>query len=141
MNSDQSIPATEYLDADRPIKRREEDRLGRQSFAEAIAKQILAIPVENGLTLAVAGEWGSGKTSVLNMVAETLLDGCDSTAVLQFNPWLFSSAADLIPRFFGELSAQLNQGGLDGLRDVIAPLMEFGEALAPLIRYPAQRSS
>ena len=136
MISDQSIPATEYLDADRPIKRREEDRLGRQSFAEAIAKQILAIPVENGFTLAVAGEWGSGKTSILNMVAETLLDEGDSTVVLHFNPWLFSSAADLIPRFFGELSAQLNQGGLDGLRDVIAPLMEFGEALAPLIPIP-----
>ena len=136
MNSDQSIPATEYLDADRPIKRREEDRLGRQSFAEAIAKQILAIPVENGLTLAVLGEWGSGKTSILNMVSETLLDDGDGAAVLRFNPWLFSSAADLIPRFFGELSAQLNQRDLKGLKDVARALSEVGEALAPLIPIP-----
>ena len=72
MNDDQDASAPEYFDADRPIEGREQDRLGRRSFAEAIARHICAVPVKHGFTVAVVGEWGSGKTSVLNMVAETL---------------------------------------------------------------------
>ena len=136
MNSDQSTPATGYLDADRPIERGDEDRLGRRSFAESIGKQILTVPLDDGFTFAVVGEWGSGKTSVLNMVAETLVDDGDGAAVLRFNPWLFSSAADLIPRFFSELSAQLNQRDLKGLKDVAKALSELGESLAPLSPIP-----
>ena len=136
MNSDQSTPATGYLDADRPIERGDEDRLGRRSFAEAVGKQILTVPLDDGFTFAVVGEWGSGKTSVLNMVAETLVDDGDGAAVLRFNPWLFSSAADLIPRFFSELSAQLNQRDLKGLKDVAKALSELGESLAPLSPIP-----
>ena len=136
MNSDRSTPATGYLDADRPIERGDEDRLDRRSLAGAITKQILTLHLKQGFTLAVLGEWGSGKTSILNMVSETLLDDGDGAAVLRFNPWLFSSAADLIPRFFGELSAQLNQRDLKGLKDVARALSEVGESLAPLSPIP-----
>ena len=136
MNSDQSTTETEYLDADRPIERREDDRLGRRSFAEAIAKQILTVRVEHGFTFAVVGQWGSGKTSVLNMVAEALLDDGDGTAVLHFNPWLFSGAADLITRFFGELSVQLDECRYQRFKEVAMAFSKLGEALASFIPDP-----
>ena len=71
MNNDVDASASKHFDADRPVECREQDRLGRRSLAEAIAEQVCVIPVEHGFTIAVVGEWGSGKTSVLNMVAET----------------------------------------------------------------------
>ena len=132
MNSNQSSSTMEYFDADRPIECREQDRLGRGSFAEAIARQICAVPADHGFTIAVAGEWGSGKTSVLNMVAETLVDDAGTKAVLRFNPWLFGGADDLVTRFFRELSAQLGQGQLEGLKDVARALSKLGQSLAPL---------
>ena len=131
MNSSQDTSAGEHFDADRPIECREQDRLGRRSFAEAISRQLRAVPAEHGFTIAVVGEWGSGKTSVLNMVAETL-EGDADVAVLPFNPWLFGSADDLVTRFFHELSAQLGQSRSERLKDVAKALSNLGQSLAPL---------
>ena len=136
MNSNQDFCASKYFDADRPIECRQQDRLGRRSFAEAVARQVRAVPLEHGFTIAILGEWGSGKTSVLNMVAETLEDDRNSTAVLRFNPWLFGSANDLVTRFFHELSAQLGQGRNDRLKDVAKAFSELWQSLAPLIPVP-----
>ncbi len=136
MNEEQSAPPETHFDADRPIERREQDRLGRRSFAEAIAKQILAVPAAQGFTMAVVGEWGAGKTSVLNMVAETVAGDDGGPAILRFNPWLFSSADDLVRRFFTELGAQLHQRQHPGLKDVTTALFEFAESAAPLIPMP-----
>ena len=132
VNSKQNSSTTEYFDADRPIENREQDRLGRRSFAEAIARQVRAVPAEHGFTIAVVGEWGSGKTSVLNMVAETLEAGVDAVAVLRFNPWLFGSANDLVTRFFRELSVQLGQSKSKRLKNVAKALSNLGRSLAPL---------
>ena len=132
MNSNQCTSASSYFDADRPIEHREQDRLERRSFAEAIAQQVHAVPAEHGFTIAVVGEWGSGKTSVLNMVAEALKDGKPTTAVLRFNPWLFSNADDLVARFFGELSAQLGQDRFEQWKNVAKLLSQMGESLSPL---------
>ena len=132
MNSNQNAFANKYFDADRPIEFRYQDRLGRRSFAVAVARQVRTVPVAHGFTIAVVGEWGSGKTSVLNMVAETLEDDGDATAVLRFNPWLFGSTTDLVTRFFHELSAQLGHGRFERLKDVAKALSELGQSLAPL---------
>ena len=132
MNRNQEAYDGKFFDADRPIERRQQDSLDRRSFAEAVARQVHAVPAEHGFTIAVVGEWGSGKTSVLNMVAETLEDDDDAPAVLRFNPWLFGGANDLVTRFFRELSAQLGQDRFERLKDVANALSELGQSLAPL---------
>ena len=136
MNSSQVSSATRHFDADRAIECREQDSLGRRSFAEEIARQIYAVPADHGFTIAVVGEWGSGKTSVLNMAAETLEDEVDTTAVLRFNPWLFGGATDLVTRFFRELGSQLGQGQFQRLRDVARAFSKLGQSLAPLSPVP-----
>ena len=139
MSNQQGISAGGHFDADRPIERREQDRLDRRSFAESIARQVRSVPAEHGFTIAVAGEWGSGKTSVLNMVAEAL-EGDDDVAILHFNPWLFSSADDLVTRFFRELSAQLGRGRSEKLKNVAKAVGELGQSLAPLSPVPGTTS-
>ena len=125
-----------YFDADLPIKGKKSDRLGRQNFAASIARQILDVPVEHGFTVAVTGEWGSGKTSVLNMVAESLGEMDGSVAVLSFNPWLFGGSTELVSRFFGELSAQLGKGNSGQLKVVARVLTDMGKALAQYSSIP-----
>ena len=136
MKKGQEPSDVKYFDADRPVECPEQDRLGRRSFAEAIARQLCNVPAEHGFTIAVMGEWGSGKTSVLNMVAKTLQDGSDTIAVLRFNPWLFTGAEDLVTRFFHELSAQLGQDTNEKLKDVAKALSSLGQSLAPIIPVP-----
>lgn len=124
------------FDSDQPIQSKDEDKLGRRGFAESIAGQIGTIPVAQGFTAAIVGEWGSGKSSLLNMVRESLEEGNDTTIVLQFNPWLFGGAEDLLPRFFSELGAQLGQSKSIGIRQVARALSEFGTLAAPFIPLP-----
>ena len=131
------VPQAERsLDADRPIERREQDKLGRRTWAEAIARRITSTPVEHGLTVAVAGEWGSGKTSVVNMVVEALKADDRATTVLNFNPWLFRGTADLVARFFAELSAQLGRDRDKTLEEVASALASLGEGLASVSSVP-----
>lgn len=136
MKVSQNLVASERFDSDRPIECRQDDRLGRRSFADTVARQISAVPANHGFTFAVVGEWGSGKTSVLNMVAEALANAEDAVTVLRFNPWLFGSTTDLVTLFFRELSAQLRMGRGDKLKDVAKALLELGESFAPLSPFP-----
>src|SRR4051812_35595376 len=88
------------LRGDRPIDSKDEDQLGRAPFARAIAEQILASPGLDSYVVALMGPWGSGKTSLLNMVAEEISLRSDRTVVLRFNPWIFSGAEQLVGHFF-----------------------------------------
>lgn len=47
------------------------------------------------------GEWGSGKTSLLNMTEAYLKDS--KIIIIKFNPWLYSSYNQLVGQFFDEL--------------------------------------
>ena len=58
VNRDLESRDIEYFDADRPVEGREQDRLGRRSFAEAIARHIRTVPAAHGFTIAVVGRVG-----------------------------------------------------------------------------------
>ena len=132
----QSCEDATFFNSDRPIDRMEDDRLGRRSFAESVARHILADRGEHGFTAAVTGEWGAGKTSVLNMIAEIIKGETGNVIVLQFNPWLFRGTTELVTRFFSELSAQLGEGKFDRLKDAAKLLAGFGQLMAPQIPVP-----
>ena len=70
------------------------------------------------------------------MVAEGIGNDSEATTVLHFNPWLFSSADDLVPRFFGELSAQLGRESLNSLKEIASAFATLGKILAPLSPVP-----
>lgn len=125
-----------YFDADQPIQRLDEDRFGRGGLAESIAQHIRSIPAEHGFTVAIVGEWGSGKTSLLNMVGEALDDDANDIVLLRFNPWLFGGTSDLLTRFFGELSTQLGQNENKSVKKVALALTDLGQTLAPLSPIP-----
>ena len=136
VNDIHNVTMTKYFDADRPIEHRDQDRLRRRPFSEAIAQHIRTIPAGSGFTVALSGEWGSGKTSILNMVAETLEEESETIAVLRFNPWLFGGTSDLMTRFFQELSAQLGQSHSEKVKTVAKALSTLGQSLAPLSPVP-----
>ena len=90
---------------DNPIQKIEDDALGRANLARSFAEQVLSLDVSEGIVVGVLGPWGSGKTSFVNL-ARTYLERVD-VAVLDFNPWMFSGAEQLVESFFVEISVQL----------------------------------
>lgn len=81
------------------------DTLNRRNFAESLALNIQNYfdrqDINNCLTIGLMGEWGSGKTSLLNMTEEYLKDS--KIKIIKFNPWLYSSYNQLVGQFFDEL--------------------------------------
>ena len=78
------------MTADNPIRKVEDDVLGRNRVARSFAQQLLSFDVSAGAVVGVLGPWGSGKTSFINLT-RAHLEGL-AAAVLDFNPWMFIGA-------------------------------------------------
>ena len=109
--------------ADNPIHKSEDDALGRAKVARSFASQVLSLDASEGIVVGVLGPWGSGKTSFVNLARTHWEEG--GIAVLDFNPWMFSGAEQLVEAFFAELSAQLKVR--PGLAEVGKGLEDYGE--------------
>ena len=114
---------------DNPIRRPDEDTLGRSTMATMFAGQVLALDVSEGVVVGVLGRWGSGKTSFVNL-ARAEFERAGAT-ILDFNPWMFSGAQQLVESFFVELSAQLKIR--PDLAQVGEDLEEYGEAFSGMV--------
>lgn len=123
--SDQEIVR---LSADNPITKPEDDALGRLKPATSFAMQILSVDASEGVVVGVLGAWGAGKTSFVNLAKGFLTKS--GVTVLEFNPWMFSGADQLVQSFFIELSAQLKIR--PGMAEIGERIEEYGESFAGL---------
>jgi len=89
-----------------PIKNKGEDSLKRSNFSSNIAKRINKYSGKEMLTIGLSGEWGSGKSSIINMMKEDIDE--NKYLVIEFNPWHFSTRKQLISDFFEQVSISLN---------------------------------
>lgn len=121
---------------DRPIERLEDDRLGRVDLARALARQVVDSPPGAGFVVGIGGRWGSGKTSLLNLVVAAAREHDEDVVILEFNPWLFSGADELVLRFCSELAEQLKKQADVQVRSVGDRLADYGGVLAPLGKLP-----
>jgi predicted KAP-like P-loop ATPase len=111
---------------DNPIKTSADDALGRAALAKSFSRQVLDLDASQGLVVGVLGAWGSGKTSFVNLARADLADA--EVPVLDFNPWMFSGAEQLVESFFVELAAQLKIR--PGLAEVGRDLEDYGETFS-----------
>jgi len=119
--------------ADNPISTASEDLLQRSKFVERIVREIDMIDASQGYVMAVMGQWGSGKTSVLNLVKERLSNS--GSMLVEYNPWLLSGVEELVDGLFREINAKLNKKGVK-YRAAIDKIIDYGEMLTPLTSVP-----
>jgi predicted KAP-like P-loop ATPase len=125
------------IGGDNPIHSRGADLLGRVKLANVIARHLRVIDASEGAVVGLLGPWGIGKTSLLNMIAESLGEE-PPLLVVQFNPWLFSGTEQLAGHFFSEVAAQLKDQestlskAKDRVRAISGQLERYGQALSPL---------
>jgi len=117
MKSKQTRPSKQSYSADRPIQSKKDDILGRAKFAECLADDIHSWEGDDSLVIALYGAWGSGKTSVKNMLMEAnRKKGRTPLPVVDFNPWQLSGTGNIPAAFFRELGIALKEEGPE--RDV-----------------------
>ena len=98
---------------DKPIDTIEADILGFRHVAESLIDAISAQPNASSLTLGLDGAWGSGKSSILALIRETLNSApkadCIGTVVVPFSPWLITNRTALVSAFFAQISLAIEQ--------------------------------
>lgn len=99
------------FEADKPIRHVENDEYDRKKYVDNLAYAILTDDDSEGLIVGVEGEWGSGKTSIKNMLIERLqqmpLPSC-KTHLIEFDAWMYSRSGEMVSALFSEISAGLS---------------------------------
>jgi predicted KAP-like P-loop ATPase len=128
---------------DQPIKSKTEDILGRSSFAQAMGQAILDYKGKDSLVLGIFGEWGAGKSSIINMVLEyvdSVHEGKtneDKPVIVKFDPWNYSNQNQLVTKFFRELSVALKRADYaTGAKKLGEKLEVYARFFEPLVLIP-----
>lgn len=128
---------------DVPIKTRSEDLLNRASFAERFGQSLLEWDYENSLVIALYGNWGSGKSSIINLATEHIEKKYQSEKknkrpiLLTFNPWNFTEQNQLVSIFIRELAKAINYyDASEDAKKVGQELIAYSKFFLPLALIP-----
>jgi len=122
---------------ERPIQAASEDRLERAGFVTKITNALIAPDTgkSRGVVLGVTGPWGSGKSSVLNLIAGDIKARYPDAIVVRFDPWLVSGHHDLIAAFLSEMIEAIKaQPKFEkDAQKTLQTLADYSDAVAPVI--------
>ena len=127
--------------SDAPIKSSNDDSLNRIGFVSHLAEAILQYDTKETFCIGLYGKWGSGKTSILNMLNEELrkqaTEKRKEITIMRFNPWVFSDQNQLISQFFNQLATkiEMNSKGKN-LESLSSLLRVWGSSLDFLSQFP-----
>ena len=127
--------------SDEPITTWAEDTLGRAALVDALAIRIL---ISKSPVIALFGDFGSGKTSTLNLLREHLKD---KAVIVSFSTWLPGSEATLTSYLMADIANQCQKEFMvPGLRqsatrltNALAKSVPFLKAFAELLPATTQR--
>jgi len=117
--------------SENPITTLDEDLLGRKKYAENIARALTGWDENKSLVIALDGEWGSGKTSLINLAINEVKNQVKNNnkkeiVVVRFNPWIYSETDNLLDSFISELTAAI---GKKQNKDLVKKLEYYSELL------------
>lgn len=116
---------------DTPIEEESDDLLSRTRFCSMLSKSLLEYHDPASLVIGLLGSWGSGKTSLLNIVISNIQESsCDERpVVLRFNPWNFTSVDQLLQQYFRMLADVLTGSRDKKLSDIGSLMSDYGDSL------------
>lgn len=86
---------------DKPITNLDDDLLGYDKFAEDIADLLATQPEGSNFIMSLNGEWGSGKSSCVNMIKDILRNKYKESVVYEdFEPWFFNGNLEALLKDF-----------------------------------------
>lgn len=122
------------FNTDKPIEKNSQDCLKRTNFSKQLAKAILNYTKQDNFVISLCGKWGSGKTSIINMVVEEMekltKNKEDKPIIIQFNPWNYTDSDQLISQFFSTLQNKLdNYQSNEYLKKISESLQNYSSAM------------
>lgn len=97
--------------SDRPIESLSEDKFERSTFAQELARAVAQRKGRESFIVGLQGPWGCGKSSIKNMVLDSLdqMEDRNRPIVIEFEPWQLRDADSLFSSFFAELALAIGQ--------------------------------
>ena len=117
----------------------EEDLFGIDPFAQALAKSLRDMASPMGTTIALNGPWGSGKSSVVNLIRHHLKNDVedDKLNIIDFKCWWFRGEEALTLAFLQELDSSLQRTLGEKAKNLIPKLgkklLQAGQVIGPAI--------
>ncbi len=106
----------EMMAGDEPIRNEDEDLLGWGEYARLIANAVGNPTSEASMVYAINGAWGSGKSSLLNLVEQEIVkaqadnanENGRKTVIVHFEPWNCVDQNGIIRSFFDAFESVLS---------------------------------
>ena len=117
----------EVMISDSPIETKKDDLLGRHRLAEKIANSIKKINGNESMAIGIESEWGSGKTSFVNLILESLKGS--GLLIIKLNPWNFSNQDELIKDFFNSIVHEIGREEGGFAKDDVRILEQYSNKL------------
>lgn len=118
---------------DSPVTSRTGDFAKRDEFVSALANVITSAPKGEPFTMGLFGEWGSGKTSVINFLEEKLKENNEEIEVIRFDPWIYSDDTQLLNQFFRVMAEELGKNTGDKALKGISTAFELYADVSELL--------
>lgn len=123
---------------DRPIESLDADILDRGPFVSSLIKALihnetdkngnLVTQRSTGFVIGLTGEWGLGKSSIINLLRKELTK-TEGTAVAYINPWLFKGRDELIQAYFNSLREALGRSPTEKARALQEQLERYKKSI------------
>lgn len=136
------MPRRARLGFDTPVSKVSDDHLDRWPLAREIYSVAVNGPLDWPVRIGVYGEWGTGKTSVLEFVAS--MAESEEHIVVWFDPWAFRSPSELWKAFVLAVgaAAESKKGGITAAGDTRRKAMLAGlaEVFHPAFKFATEGS-
>lgn len=134
INSQENLTVPPIQFYSRPsLGQNDEDRLGRKEFVGHLAdilKSRLNETYENALTIGLYGPWGSGKTSIFDMLER---DENLKYKIIRFHPWYMGKDyTNIIPEFLKLLIKTLKEQDYPEDKELLRLLASYRNYLKPV---------
>ncbi|WP_282139181.1 KAP family P-loop NTPase fold protein [Rossellomorea aquimaris] len=86
-----------------------DDLLNRTSIVDSLVNAITGVSVRGSFVMSMYGEWGEGKTTVINMVEKELKNDKEDVHVILFEPWHYNSMDSIIKNYFNLICESLGR--------------------------------
>ena len=116
-----------YSLSDIPCRAEDKDEFGINPFAKGLERFITNTGTP--ITIALQGEWGSGKTSLMNYLQESLCNDSGSYHGVWINTWeyaLMKDPATTLMQIITQMAAQTASNDSNRRKDVLDKVKKFG---------------
>lgn len=124
---------------DDAITSRRDDAFGRTAYADRAAELIARSHTWDSSTVfGLTGSWGSGKTSLVAMIVESLKESHPDWVIARFTPWAASDVGSLLGEFYSSLTEALPKRKGVNVRKALGKLALVSAPAATVIPYAGE---